>query len=374
MTKHSRFLSLFFAFALLVQCAGAWGSTGHKMINLGAVKHLPPSMQKFITDSLFLRDHSTDADSRKTGDTAMFSEQYRHFLDVDDYPNFKTLDRNFDKLVQTYGWLRVRENGTNPWTAVWVMDSLTKQLKRGDWAAAEQSAADLGHYVGDPHQPLHATANYNGQMTGNTGIHSRYETTMLGKYAAEVVITKDSVRYISDVYGFAFDYILSSNALIDSIFRADSSAKAISGSTSSTQYYDLLWQRLGTMTKKQIQLATLDLASLWYTAWVNAGLITAPLSVQRLADARPNDFQLFQNHPNPFNPGTTISFAVAKQGHVHMEIVTMDGRVIARLIDETLEPGTYSAQWNASAFASGMYLCRVQMGGRTMTKKLLLTK
>jgi hypothetical protein len=365
-------------FALLFVCSVhmlfAWGSVGHRIINKNAVLQLPPSMQRFITDSAFLRIHSTDADTRRTNDTAMFSEQYRHYLDVDDYPGFRTLDRSFDTLVQKYGWSRVKENGTNPWFTVFVMDSLTRQLKRGDWTAALQSAADLGHYVGDPHQPLHATVNYNGQLTGNTGIHSRYETTMLGKYAAEVTFTKDSIRYIADVYGFAFDYILTSNALIDSIFRADSAAKAVSGSTSSAQYYDLLWQRTGEMTKKQIQLASVNLASLWYTAWVDAGLINGPQSVQRLSGSIPTEFELFQNHPNPFNPGTTIGFAVAKQGHVHMEIVTMEGRAIARLIDETLEPGTYSAKWNASSFASGMYLCRVQMGGRTLTKKLLLTK
>ncbi|NUN69602.1 MAG: T9SS type A sorting domain-containing protein [Bacteroidetes bacterium] len=365
-------------FVCSVQLLTAWGSVGHRIINKNAVLQLPPTMQRFITDSAFLRIHSTDADTRRTSDTAMFSEQYRHYLDVDEYPDFHNLDRSFDTLVQKFGWMRVKENGTNPWTTVTVMDSLTKQLKRGDWTAALQSAADLGHYVGDPHQPLHATVNYDGQLTNNKGIHSRYETTMLGRFQGELVFTKDSLTYVDDVYGYAFSYILESNALIDSIFRADSIAKAVSGYTGSgtapAQYYDTLWKYTSRITRQQIRLASARLASLWYTAWVNAGLIAGPQSVQRLPGGIPAEFELYQNHPNPFNPSTTIGFAVAKQGHVHMEIVTMDGRLITRLIDETLEPGTYSARWNGSAFASGTYLCRVQMGGRTLTKKLLLTK
>lgn len=365
-------------FAVLFFCSVhmmfAWGSVGHRIINRNAVLQLPPTMQRFITDSAFLRIHSTDADTRRTSDTAMFSEQYRHYLDVDEYPDFKNLNRSFDTLVQTFGWSRVKGNGTNPWTAVYVMDSLTKQLKRGDWSAALQSAADLGHYVGDPHQPLHATVNYNGQLTGNTGIHSRYESTMLGKYASEVVFKKDSIRYIADVYGFAFDYILTSNALIDSIFRADSAAKAISGSTSSAQYYDLLWQRLGDMTKAQIQLASVNLASLWFTAWVDAGLLSAPVTVKRNGAVRPTAFALHQNFPNPFNPVTSVSFDVAERGHVSLQIIAMDGRTVAFLVHDELDAGQYSIEWDASAFSTGTYLCRMETGGRMMTRKMMLVK
>lgn len=259
--------------------AFGWGSTGHKIINRNAVIHLPPSMQKFIDQQSFLETHSTDPDTRKnTSDTAMFSEQYRHYLDVDNYPNFHSLSRSFDTLVATYGWSRVKNNGTNPWAIVKWMDSLTALLKNGDWNTAYQVAADLGHYVADPHQPLHACENYDGQQTGNSGIHSRYETTMINNFQSQITITKDSVKYIDDVYGFVFAFILKSNSLTDSIFHADTYAKAQSGGSYNTTYYNALWQRLGDMTKAQFQSATIDLADLWYTAWVNAGLLPKPPS------------------------------------------------------------------------------------------------
>lgn len=357
-----------------VQVLFAWGSVGHKIVNKNAVKHLPSSMQQFIDQQAFLEQHSTDADTRKTGDTAMFSEQYRHYLDVDEYPDFKNLNRNFSNLVTTFGWSRVKFNGTNPWATVEVMDSLTAQLKRGDWNAAYQSAADLGHYVGDPHQPLHATENYDGKLTGNTGIHSRYETTLLGKFQAQITITKDSVKYINDIYGFAFDYILKSNALCDSIFHADNAGKAATGGSYTTQYYDTLWKRLGDMTKSQIQLASINLASLWYTAWVNAGLLNKPASINMISSSDPISFKLQQNFPNPFNPKTTIQFEVPNSGNVKLSILSIDGKEIASLVNTSLESGTYSVDWNADHFSSGIYFYRIETKDFTQTKKLVYLK
>ena len=367
--KYILFVLLFFIQLLL-----GWGSTGHKIVNKGAVKHLLLSMQKFIDQQSFLELHSTDADTRRTGDTAMFSEQYRHYLDIDDYPDFKNLNRNFSVLVAQFGWSRVKGNGTNPWCTVWVMDSLTAQLKRGDWNSAYQSAADLGHYVSDPHQPLHAAVNYDGKLTGNTGIHSRYESTMLGKFQTQVVVTKDSVQYIKDVYGFVFDYILTSNALCDSIFRADNAAKAVTGGSYTNQYYDTLWKRLGDMTKEQIQSATIDLASLWYTAWVNAGLLASPTNVRKTESTKPKSFNLHQNYPNPFNPKTTIQFDVAERGNVKLDIISMEGKHITSLIDHECEEGSYSADWDASHFSSGIYLVRMETEDFSQTRKLVLLK
>lgn len=357
-----------------VQAAFSWGNVGHKIINKNAVIHLPVSMKLFIDRQSFLETHSTDPDTRKTSDTAMWSEQYRHFLDVDEYPDFKNLNRDFSVLVNTFGWARVKDNGTNPWWTVIAMDSLTQQLKRMDTTAAFQTAADLGHYVADPHQPLHAANNYNGQLTGNTGIHSRYESTMIGNHQAELTFTKDSVRYISDVYGFAFDYILKSNALCDSIFHADNAGKAATGGSYTTKYYDTLWARLGAMTKNQFQAATIDLASLWYTAWVNAGLLPKPTTVKKGTSKAPRSFNLRQNFPNPFNPTTTIQFDVPHRSSVRLEIVSMDGKRVASLVNGVMEEGSYSTEWDAGALASGMYLCRLASSGQVQTRKMLFVK
>lgn len=351
-----------------------WGSNGHKIINKNAVNHLPVSMQKFIDQQTFLEQHSTDADTRRTNDTAMFSEQYRHYLDVDDYPDFTNLSRNFSTLVGLYGWKRVKENGTNTWELVRFMDSLTAQLKRGDWNTSYQTAADIGHYAGDPHQPLHAAANYNGQLTGNTGIHSRYETSMINANLAKISVTKDTVEYISDIYGFAFRYILKSNSLVDSILHADNIAKAATAGSYTTQYYDTLWQRLGEMTKAQIQSATINLASLWYTAWVNAGLLDKPASVHQVGTVQPKTFSIQQNFPNPFNPSTTFRFSVAEKGHVRIAVYSLEGKEVAALVNGVLSAGTYDVRWEPRMVPSGVYFYRMESNRFSQSGKLIYIK
>jgi len=377
--------AILFSYVLFIipSLAFSWGGVGHKIISRNAVKHLPSAMQKFIDQQSYFEAHASDADSRiyqvTPRDTAMFAEQYRHYLDVDDYPNFKRLTRSFDTLVTTYGWVRVKENGTNPWTVVWVMDSLTAQLKRGDWNTAYQTAADLGHYVADPHQPLHAVRNYDGKETGNNGIHSRYESRMVEQYQEQISVTKDSVKYISDVYGFVFAYILKANSLADSILHADNFGKAQSGwngsGTPPSAYYNALWQQLGEMTKAQIQSATIDLASLWYTAWVNAGLISSrPTDVKKEKTQKPKSFNLQQNYPNPFNPKTKIEFDIAETVKTKLEIYSVGGKLICELVNGTLDAGSYSAEWDAQNVSSGLYFYRLDAGQYSETKKLVIVK
>jgi hypothetical protein len=117
--------------------------------------------------------------------------------------------------------------------------------------------------------------NYDGGLTGNNGIHSRYESTMLSStyYLSQLRIIPDSVHYISSKIDFVFEYIYHSNGLVDSILHADTYAKTVSGGQYNQTYYAELWNRTGPLTLDQMQRCTRSLASLWYTTWVDAGLI-----------------------------------------------------------------------------------------------------
>jgi hypothetical protein len=87
-----------------------------------------------------------------------------------------------------------------------------------------------------------------------------------------------------------------------------------------------------------------------------------------------DDFSLFNNYPNPFNPATTITFNIVNKGIVRLTIHDLLGRSVATLLDEIREPGKYSVQWNATAVAGGTYFCRIVSGNYSGTKKLLLLK
>ncbi|UCE06096.1 MAG: T9SS type A sorting domain-containing protein, partial [bacterium] len=92
---------------------------------------------------------------------------------------------------------------------------------------------------------------------------------------------------------------------------------------------------------------------------------------------QPTGLKLYQNHPNPFNPRTTIRFDLSKAGHVKMVIFDMMGRMVSEVVDHFYECGSYSVDWeavdsNGCALVSGVYLCRLQCGSSTETIKLLL--
>lgn len=85
-------------------------------------------------------------------------------------------------------------------------------------------------------------------------------------------------------------------------------------------------------------------------------------------------FALLQAYPNPFNPETKINFQIPQTSYVELKVFDLLGREVATLVNERMNPGTYSASWDASGFASGVYLYRIKAGQFVVTKKLLLLR
>ncbi len=88
----------------------------------------------------------------------------------------------------------------------------------------------------------------------------------------------------------------------------------------------------------------------------------------------PRQTNLEQNYPNPFNPSTKISFSIQKRNHVSLKIFDLLGREVATIVDEKKEAGSYTVEWNASKFSSGVYFYRLQAGEFDKTKTLILIK
>jgi len=88
----------------------------------------------------------------------------------------------------------------------------------------------------------------------------------------------------------------------------------------------------------------------------------------------PESFILMQNHPNPFNPVTQIDYVLPQAAHVKLEIFNLLGRRVIILVDKKQPPGYKTVTWNASPFASGVYLCRLSAAGHMLTRKLILLK
>ena len=90
----------------------------------------------------------------------------------------------------------------------------------------------------------------------------------------------------------------------------------------------------------------------------------------------PNTYSLAQNYPNPFNPTTSISFGLPKAGVVKLVIYDLSGKTIATLFDGYKEAGNYSAEFDASNIASGVYFYKLSIdgGAYSQIQKMVLIK
>ena len=99
-----------------------------------------------------------------------------------------------------------------------------------------------------------------------------------------------------------------------------------------------------------------------------------PVSVDEDISITPFSFQLEQNYPNPFNPVTTISYLLPSTSEVLLIVYNLLGEEIARLVDGIQSTGFHQITWDASGVSSGIYFYRIQAGGFTQTRKMLLLK
>lgn len=88
----------------------------------------------------------------------------------------------------------------------------------------------------------------------------------------------------------------------------------------------------------------------------------------------PDIFSLSQNHPNPFNPVTTIEYAVPELSFVNIKVYDVLGREITSLVNEVRSPGYYNVEWNALNFTSGVYFCKMTAGNFSDIKKMVIIK
>jgi hypothetical protein len=349
-----------------------WGAVGHKLINRKSIQFFPAQMNAFQYWRDSLAAHGSDADYRKSSDP---TEQYRHYIDIDRYPEFilnHRIPQTLDSLIALHGLTFVTTNGLLPFAIIAYTDSLKNYFLQHNWQMAMLRAADVGHYVADAHQPLHITQWYDGWSTFSDGIHSRYETGLINRDSAFIQYPGDSISYISNINQYAFDIVYNNYKFIDSVYRCDSIAHAIAGNTNSSQYYQEFWNRAGNFTIMLFKNASKSLASLIYTAWVNAGS-PLPTGILPITE-NVNGFKLHQNYPNPFNPSTKIKFDIPSSSNVKLSVFDITGRQVASLVNDRLSQGSYEYEFKAIELPSGTYIYRLQTDKYSDAKRMILIK
>ncbi len=96
--------------------------------------------------------------------------------------------------------------------------------------------------------------------------------------------------------------------------------------------------------------------------------------VSQTSSSIPSKYSLAQNYPNPFNPTTSIQFDLPRAGLTTVKVYDLLGKEVAMLVHETKAAGSYSVSWNAQNMPSGMYFVRLNSGGFTQTRKMMLIK
>ncbi len=131
--------------------------------------------------------------------------------------------------------------GYAPWGIQEIFEKLVKALKKNNVQLAIRLAADLAHYVGDLHNPLHTTSNYNGQLTGNFGLHGRFEADLAKYYISKVPFKNGKViEEIKDFNSFTFANLKKTFSYVGGIIQADKTAQWEPG-LFDEKYYDRFW-------------------------------------------------------------------------------------------------------------------------------------
>lgn len=276
-----------FAFSTLVMLMCSWGFFAHRQINRLAVFTVPAPLFGFYKANIeYLTEHAVDADKRRYSDEA---EACRHYLDADHYeqlPPIDTIPKYWKQAVEKYTEDTLKAYGIVPWHIHIMTFRLTEAFKQKDKRKILRLSADLGHYVADAHVPLHATENYNGQLTGQNGIHGFWESRLPELFSNNYDFFTGKAHHIEDVQQAAWVAVNGSFAAVDSVLRLERElskqfpddrkyAFEQKGNMTVRVYskeYAAAYDRLmGDMVERRMRASVILVGSLWYTAWVNSG-------------------------------------------------------------------------------------------------------
>jgi hypothetical protein len=290
-------------FSQQVMC---WGFYGHRTINQMAVFLLPPEMLALFKPNIgFLIEHSVDPDKRRY---MIAAEGPRHYIDMDHYGTFPFTDlpRKYSKAIEKYSADSLQAHGVGPWWLQVMISRLTEAFRLKDKNRILKLAAETGHYMADLHVPLHTSSNHNGQFTNQAGIHGFWESRIPELLAeTEWDFWIGRAAYIDDPLTYTWARVLESAAATDSVLKFE---KQLTQKFRADKKYSFEWRngktirqyssafsiafdhRLNGMVERRMRLAIFSVASIWYTAWVNAGqpdlasVVNQELSVEDLKE------------------------------------------------------------------------------------------
>lgn len=266
-----------------------WGFFGHKRINRIATFTLPPEMFGFYKEHIeFLTEHAVDPDKRRY---AVDGEAQRHYIDIDHYvaegeDPFEVVPRKWNDAVEKFSEDTLQAYGIVPWYIKVMKFKLQRAFENKNVDLILKYSADIGHYIGDAHVPLHTTENYNGQLTGQKGIHGLWESRLVEINSENYDYFVGKAEYIEDIEDFIWDAVHASHIAVDSVLSIEKELTElfpkdkkysfeqrgnVTVSVYSYEFSQAYHEKMNHMVERRLKASISAVGSIWYTAWVDAG-------------------------------------------------------------------------------------------------------
>jgi len=279
------------AVVVIPSSVSAWGFEGHKFIAERMIALLPAELRPlFEARKAFVIERSIDPDLWRN--VGWEQEPPNHFLDIDyagfgPYP-YKELPRDYSAAVQKFGKDVIETQGLLPWRTAEFYGRLQREfesLKRQNPPGYALDnivlySAVMTHYISDGHVPLHSIVNYDGQLTDQRGIHSRWESELFDRNRAKLTIAPQPITPVTDPTNFMFETLLASNRDAASVLAADKTA-VVGREFYDDGYFEALAKEQLPTLERRMNAAIAAVAAAITGAWEQAGRPVVPVEMPR---------------------------------------------------------------------------------------------
>jgi hypothetical protein len=288
MRKTAIVSAIVVAAALVPAPAAAWGTDAHRFIMSRAIDLLPAELKPFFEHyrtELVVRTIDPD-----TWRLMGWEDDPNHFVDfgikeLGAYP-FTALPRDYGAALEKFGADTMRRVGRLPWREAEMFGNLRRAFEGFASGApyagsnAVLFAGAAAHYIQDAHQPLHASVNYDGQLTGNDGIHARFERDLFERFESRISVSPSPPVPIRNPRDTAFDVLLASYKQVDAILAADK--EAVAGKDAYDDgYYESFFTKVKPVLERRLSDSISATAGVIIGAWELAGKPTPVLKPAR---------------------------------------------------------------------------------------------
>ena len=266
---------------------GSWGFLVHRTVNQLAVYELPKSLRVFFyTNMDYIVRHSVRPDLRRSADS---TEDTKHFINLEAFGDSAAwkMPLNWEEAVRLYSRDSLLKYGYVPYYIIVMKNRLTEAFRNKNKDSILFYAADLAHYIGDAHVPLHTTLNYDGQLTDQKGLHSLWESMIpeieLDQYDLS---SRHKAKYLHHPEQSIWKAIRKAHALLANVFvmEKETSKEFIDSAkyrlqirggrevrSFSTEFAKAYGKQLGTTINQQLLSSANLITDFWYTSWVDGG-------------------------------------------------------------------------------------------------------